>query len=485
MQEDVLTRKILILTANPKDTDKLRLDEEARNIKEGLRQSKERDCFVIETEWAIRAKDVRRSILHYKPEIVHFSGHGAEVNGLVFENEVGKVQLISTEGLAGLFELFSNHVKCVILNACFSEIQAEAMSQHIDYVIGMSEAINDQAAVEFSVGFYDALGAGCSYEIAFKFGCNAIHLAGISQHSIPVLKKKNDLATIFDVTPIHEAASKNGLAESNSTVRSCIAENQSKAMYEFVITGKVNDISRQQLEAIVVHLQKTTGDTSITLLKVEEGSIKLILEGSEEGFYILQSLINSGELDQILDFPIETIGQLNSSGLPDNEKIELHGSENLLTETQDEDLVEKENELRQSSPPTPKPRRGELSMKFKDIYHFFQEPPPIYLSKEVAVCYVLSVLLEQGDSYVTALIHLVESEYPMYRLSDSVLLSVLKFLEDESVIEGYWQKVEGRHKPRRYYHIQAEKIDFARQLSSLWTGYVQEQTQITQNSSSA
>jgi DNA-binding PadR family transcriptional regulator len=110
-------------------------------------------------------------------------------------------------------------------------------------------------------------------------------------------------------------------------------------------------------------------------------------------------------------------------------------------------------------------------MKFQDIYHFFQEPPPIYLSKEVAVCYILSVLLEYGDSYGTALIQRIEDDSSLYRLSDTVLYSALKFLEDEKVVEGYWQKVEGRGRPRRMYQIRASKLDLARQLDRLWHDY--------------
>jgi DNA-binding PadR family transcriptional regulator len=111
-------------------------------------------------------------------------------------------------------------------------------------------------------------------------------------------------------------------------------------------------------------------------------------------------------------------------------------------------------------------------MKFQDIYHFFQAPPPIYISKEVAVCYILAVLLEHGDSYGTALIQRIEQDSSLYRLSDTVLYSALKFLEDEKVIDGYWQKVEGRGRPRRMYQVRNSKIDFARQLGNLWEGYV-------------
>jgi DNA-binding PadR family transcriptional regulator len=110
-------------------------------------------------------------------------------------------------------------------------------------------------------------------------------------------------------------------------------------------------------------------------------------------------------------------------------------------------------------------------MKFEDIYQFFQAPPPFYLNKELAVCYVLSVL-SRGDSYGTELIQLLENEYPTYRLSDTVLYSALKFLEDEQIIEGYWKKVEGRGRPRRMYQICSGATQQAQDLTRLWYDYV-------------
>lgn len=109
-------------------------------------------------------------------------------------------------------------------------------------------------------------------------------------------------------------------------------------------------------------------------------------------------------------------------------------------------------------------------MKLEDIYHFFENPPPIYLSQELAVCYVLSVLL-QGESYGTELIQRLENEYSKYRLSDTVLYSALKFLEDEKAIIGYWKKVEGRGRPRRMYQISPEWQEHAQNLDRLWRDY--------------
>lgn len=191
-QETKLAKKILILAANPKTTDKLRLDQEAREIDEGLLRSKYRDRFEIHSQWAVRLKDIRRALLRFEPHIVHFSGYGKE-EGLAVEDEFGLPTIVPGKALSGLFKLCSKHVEVVLLSACYSARQATAISRHIKYVIGMRKEIEDKLAIEFAVAFYDALGAGRSVEDAFKFGEAAIQAAlpdSENQHLIPVLKRK-------------------------------------------------------------------------------------------------------------------------------------------------------------------------------------------------------------------------------------------------------------------------------------------------------
>ncbi|WP_416207934.1 CHAT domain-containing protein [Coleofasciculus sp. LEGE 07092] len=180
----------MILAANPKNTSPLRLDEEVREIDAGLQRSRKRDRFRLVSKLAVRSIDVRRALLDYQPQIVHFCGHGAGDGGLALEDEAGNVQLVTAEALAGLFKLFDAQLECVLLNACYSEVQANAISQYINYVIGMNQAIGDKAAIKFSQGFYDALGAGKSLEFAYEFGRSAIETEGIPEHLTPVLKKK-------------------------------------------------------------------------------------------------------------------------------------------------------------------------------------------------------------------------------------------------------------------------------------------------------
>ncbi|MDP5338695.1 MAG: PadR family transcriptional regulator [Nodularia sp. (in: cyanobacteria)] len=114
-------------------------------------------------------------------------------------------------------------------------------------------------------------------------------------------------------------------------------------------------------------------------------------------------------------------------------------------------------------------------MKLEDIYQFFENPPPTYLCQELAICYILYILL-QGESYGTELIQRLETEYPTYRLSDTVLYSAIKFLEDERGITGYWKKLEGRGRPRRMYQVSPQWQEQSQDLAQLWQDYTKGRT---------
>lgn len=217
-------KKILILTANPKNTEKLRLDEEVSQIQEGLRRSQSRDRFEIVSEWAVTPRGLRRAILDHNPHIVHFSGHGAGEEGLALEDtDSGEVKLVRAETLAELFDLFQEQVECVLLNACYSEVQATAIAQHIHYVVGMKQAVGDRAAREFAVGFYDGLGAGRSIEFSYKLGCNAIAMEGIPENLTPVLKRQSDIVSQLKIN--------SSLAEAPSTPKQVsVSRAESSAM---------------------------------------------------------------------------------------------------------------------------------------------------------------------------------------------------------------------------------------------------------------
>jgi DNA-binding PadR family transcriptional regulator len=184
---------ILFLSADPTDASRLRLGEELREIQEKLQIAKLREKFSLDQRMSVRPADISQAMLDLKPKIVHFSGHGTSTGKLCFENEIGEIHPIEPEALAALFKQFADQVSCVLLNACYSEAQAKTISAHIDYVIGMNQEIGDKAAISFSVGFYQALGAGETIEKAFELGVVQVGLQDISEHLVPVLIKKKQV----------------------------------------------------------------------------------------------------------------------------------------------------------------------------------------------------------------------------------------------------------------------------------------------------
>jgi CHAT domain len=183
---------ILYLTASPNDPDlelsPLRTDLEMKKVKERLQLSRTRDQYRIEFCPASEWDDLSQALADYDPQVVHFSGHGDSDGNLLLEDAVGGVAPTTPEGLARLFGLHRATITCVIVNACYSERLARAMSQHIDHVVGMRWQIGDEAAIEFSVGFYTGLFAGHSVPEAFQRG-----LAHIQRSEATMLEYRTPL----------------------------------------------------------------------------------------------------------------------------------------------------------------------------------------------------------------------------------------------------------------------------------------------------
>lgn len=177
---------LLIVSASPLDQDRLRLGAEVRDIRHALQRSRNREDWKIESNEAITVDDLRRALLDHQPTVLHFSGHGGGHGGLCFEDANGASNLAHAEPLARLLHHFKSQLKCVVLNACYSEVQAEAIRNEIDYVIGMNAAVSDTSATKFSVSFYDAVFAATDFRTAFDLGCTALDLNNMQDSDVPV-----------------------------------------------------------------------------------------------------------------------------------------------------------------------------------------------------------------------------------------------------------------------------------------------------------
>lgn len=198
--EDGSRIRILWLAANPLSTARLALDEEAREVTEKLRLARDREVFELITRWAVRPTDLLQQLNEHRPHVVHFSGHGDSTGMIALSAGEGTSRPVTTAALAELFRIMKDEVRLVVLNACYSDIQAQAIAQHVDHVVGMRQPINDRSAMIFAAAFYSALGFGRSVREAFEQGTTALMLHGMPDHDVPNLLTRTGADPFLIVT---------------------------------------------------------------------------------------------------------------------------------------------------------------------------------------------------------------------------------------------------------------------------------------------
>src|SRR4051794_15391103 len=195
--------KVLFLAANPAGTQRLQLDEEIRQITAKVRASEHRDSLELVSRWAVRPDDLLQALLEEKPHVVHFSGHGSSAQELILLDDQGKPKPVSKEAMVHLLRTLKDNIRVVVLNACFSRPQAEALVQTINCTVGMNRAIGDKAAIIFAGSFYRAIGFGRSVKEAFEQGRAALLLEGIPEDQTPelLLRKRVNAAKLVLIAP--------------------------------------------------------------------------------------------------------------------------------------------------------------------------------------------------------------------------------------------------------------------------------------------
>ncbi len=194
--------RILVVFANPRGTDSLRLGTEDRVIREAIKLSHQRENISLTICHATTVHDLRRALLDGEFRFVHISGHGTGT-GLVLEDELGGKYVVPQGALAELLSAYCPPIECVVLNACYSISQGQLTSLGVPFTIAMEGPISDDAAIEFSRGFYDAVGASRNIDFAYAEGCRAVRLAVPHTTFVSRILKKgekpsSDLGSVYN-----------------------------------------------------------------------------------------------------------------------------------------------------------------------------------------------------------------------------------------------------------------------------------------------
>jgi NTP pyrophosphatase (non-canonical NTP hydrolase) len=183
--ESLAKVRILFVYASPRDEDALRVSSELRAVKEAIKLANRGSDVEIEDLPAATIDDLRRMLLSKTFEILHFAGHANE-DAIVFESTEGGSVSVTLSGLADLIKQYPT-IRCVVLNACNS--LASLDRSLAAFTVGMEASVDDESAIEFSRGFYDAICSGKNIEFAVAEGKRAAVLKGIEPPPTKVLKQ--------------------------------------------------------------------------------------------------------------------------------------------------------------------------------------------------------------------------------------------------------------------------------------------------------
>lgn len=190
--------KILFFTADPYSVppyakQRLGLDAEFRQVRKRVYAA--RFGRILDFDWrlAARTSDLQHALEETRPQIVHFSGHGGN-NGLVFVSADGKTaRPVDTAVLRELFEKDARRIRLVVLTACDSRSQAEAIKEVVGCAIGTRDRISDEASIAFNAKFYSAIASGRSVKDAFERARMSLRLEYPQERDIVELLHRDDV----------------------------------------------------------------------------------------------------------------------------------------------------------------------------------------------------------------------------------------------------------------------------------------------------
>lgn len=167
-------RYIVAAMAEPRDQAPLAWERESRILRGALAPYGRK--YQIDLLHGCSPEDLHRACIRAEPELIHIQAHGS-IAGLALEDTNGETHMVPWPALLHMFGLVAG-LRCVILNAC--ESAASAQLAQAPYILITSPGrLAEEAAREFTAGFYDALGIGASIRACYDAGVTRMAILGI------------------------------------------------------------------------------------------------------------------------------------------------------------------------------------------------------------------------------------------------------------------------------------------------------------------
>jgi hypothetical protein len=230
--------RILGMIASPHDLPRLEVEKEKRRVKEAIGDLEARGR--VELTWleGQTSRALLRAMRRGPWHVFHFIGHG----GFFPEREEGLIALADEEGNArflradNLAELLKDHwdLRLVLLNSCegararkhhsFSSTAAALVRPGIPAVLANQYEISDEAAVEFSRAFYEAVADGLPLDAATAGARTSVkvEIDNSLEWGTPVLYLQSPDGRVFDVQRDDRKEEEGGEEDSLSRYRECV-----------------------------------------------------------------------------------------------------------------------------------------------------------------------------------------------------------------------------------------------------------------------
>ena len=178
MSAKAILQGVLYFSACPDQKDQLKFDTERREIDDAYERGNRVPEMRPAYEFQVIGHRFEEMLFGRNSDILHLSLHASKKKGLYFVDEANEALPMTPDMLNACLSnyLESHQLNCLLINACHSYQHAKALSDKIEYVIGMQDFIPDKAAIAYARGFYGTRFKGGSILQSHKAATNVLKL---------------------------------------------------------------------------------------------------------------------------------------------------------------------------------------------------------------------------------------------------------------------------------------------------------------------